>query len=140
MVNIKEVYYWIIQIISPLLKKIIESMLMELGYTYEKEKGFPGFKAYRYDFYIPSENIVIEVDGQQHYTGWGNSPLSLRENKKRDAIKNQFCIDNFIKILRIKYDKIDILTLEYLDRRIKIVKYLKVNTTDNLIAVRAIGK
>ncbi len=121
-------------------EKIIESMLMELGYTYEKEKGFLGFKAYRYDFYIPSENIVIEVDGQQHYTGWGNNPLSLRENKKRDAIKNQFCIDNFIKILRIKYDKIDILTPEYLNRRIKTAKYLKVNTTDNLIAVRAMGK
>ena len=60
--------------------------------------------------------------------------ISLRENKKRDAIKNQFCIDNFIKILRIKYDKIDMLTLEYLNRRIKTAKYLKVNTMDNLIA------
>ncbi len=121
-------------------EKIIESMLMQLDYTYEKEKSFPEFKAYRYDFYIPSENIVIEVDGQQHYVGWGHDPISLRESKKRDAIKNQFCIDNFIKILRIKYDKIDMLTLEYLDRRIKTAKYLKVNTTDNLIAVRAMGK
>lgn len=117
-------------------EKIIESMLMQLDYTYEKEKSFPELKAYRYDFYIPSENIVIEVDGQQHYVGWGNSIISLRENKKRDAIKNQFCIDNFIKILRIKYDKIDMLTLEYLNRRIKTAKYLKVNTMDNLIAVR----
>lgn len=117
-------------------EKIIESMLMQLDYTYEKEKSFPKLKAYRYDFYIPSENIVIEVDGQQHYAGWGNSIISLRENKKRDAIKNQFCIDNFIKILRIKYDKIDTLTLEYLNRRIKTAKYLKVNTMDNLIAAR----
>lgn len=115
-------------------------MLMQLDYTYEKEKSFPELKAYRYDFYIPSENIVIEVDGQQHYVGWGNSIISLRENKKRDAIKNQFCIDNFIKILRIKYDKIDMLTLEYLNRRIKTAKYLKVNTMDNLIAVRSQGK
>lgn len=118
-------------------EKIIESMLMQLDYTYEKEKSFQELKAYRYDFYIPSENIVIEVDGQQHYVGWGNSIISLRENKKRDAIKNQFCIDNFIKILRIKYDKIDMLTLEYLNRRIKTAKYLKVNTMDNLIAVRS---
>ena len=117
-------------------EKTIESMLIKLGYAYEKEKRFKGFEAYRYDFYIPSENIVIEVDGQQHYVGWGNDPISLREGKKRDAIKNQFCIDNFIRILRIKYDKIDMLTLEYLNRRIKTAKYLKVNTTDNLVAVR----
>lgn len=117
-------------------EKVIGNMLTELGYEFEKEKNFPEFKAYRYDFYIPSENIVIEVDGQQHFTGWGNNYLSLKEEKKRDAIKNQFCIDNFIKILRIKYDKIDMLTLEYLNRRIKTAKYLKVNTMDNLIAVR----
>ena len=117
-------------------ERAIGNMLTELGYEFEKEKNFPEFKTYRYDFYIPSENLVIEVDGQQHFTGWGNNYLSLKEEKKRDAIKNQFCIDNFIKILRIKYDKIDMLTLEYLNRRIKTAKYLKVNTMDNLIKVR----
>lgn len=118
-------------------ERAIGDMLTELGYEFEKEKNFSEFKSYRYDFYIPSENLVIEVDGQQHFTGWGNNYLSLKEEKKRDAIKNQFCIDNFIKILRIKYDKIDMLTLEYLNRRIKTAKYLKVNTMDNLIAVQS---
>lgn len=30
---------------------------------------------------------------------------TLNENKKRDEIKNQYCLNNNIKLIRIKYDQ-----------------------------------
>jgi very-short-patch-repair endonuclease len=60
-----------------------------------------------FDFYIPSKNLVIEYDGGQHF-----GPVSIfggEESYKRtimlDAIKNEFCKDNNIKMLRIPYTK-----------------------------------
>jgi very-short-patch-repair endonuclease len=60
-----------------------------------------------FDFYVPSKNIVIEYDGGQHF-----GPVSIfggEESYQRtimlDAIKNEFCKDNKIKMLRIPYTK-----------------------------------
>lgn len=60
-----------------------------------------------FDFYLPSKNLVIEYDGGQHF-----GPVSIfggEESYKRtvmlDAIKNEFCRDNRIKMLRIPYTK-----------------------------------
>lgn len=67
------------------------------------------------DFYIPSLNIAIEYQGKQHYEAiefFGGS-VSLQENKRRDELKKNKCIERGITLIEWKYDEeIDILTLK----------------------------
>ena len=64
-----------------------------------------------FDIYIPSINLCIEYDGQQHFEpikkfgGVENFKLI----KTRDEIKNRYCIDNDVNLLRIKYTNYKIL-------------------------------
>lgn len=67
-------------------------------------------KQYRFDFYLPDYNTFIEYDGSQHYTParyCGNNHKKNMENFqeqiKRDKIKNDYCADNHINLLRIPY-------------------------------------
>jgi very-short-patch-repair endonuclease len=62
-----------------------------------------------FDFYIPSKRLIIEFDGKQHY-----EPMSFfggveayERLKVNDNIKNEYCEDNYIDLVRIKYDSID---------------------------------
>jgi hypothetical protein len=60
-----------------------------------------------FDFFIPSKNLVIEYDGGQHFapvSKFGGQE-SFERTVMLDEIKNQFCIDNNIKMLRIPYTK-----------------------------------
>lgn len=60
-----------------------------------------------FDFYIPEYNLCIEFDGEQHFF-----PLEIFGGAKkfnyliqRDEIKNKYCKENNINILRIKYNQ-----------------------------------
>ena len=60
-----------------------------------------------FDFYIPDFNLCIEFDGEQHFRifeKWGGEE-NLLNIKRNDEIKNQFCKNNNIEILRIKYNE-----------------------------------
>lgn len=51
--------------------------------------------------------MCIEFDGIQHFKNigyWGDKK-GLIENKKRDEIKNNYCINNNIKLIRVRYDE-----------------------------------
>lgn len=59
------------------------------------------------DFYLPGHTMVIEYNGIQHY-----SPIELFDGekgldltKKRDEIKKQFCLQNGISFVVIKYNQ-----------------------------------
>lgn len=60
-----------------------------------------------FDFYLPKYNICIEFDGKQHFESiekWGgNEGLELIQ--LRDSIKTEYCKQNDIPLLRIKYDE-----------------------------------
>jgi len=64
----------------------------------------------KFDFYLPKYNICIEYDGLQHYKPikhWGGED-GLSKRMCNDEIKNKYCRDNNIKMIRIKYnDDID---------------------------------
>jgi len=58
-----------------------------------------------FDFYLPEYNTCIEYDGIQHFESidfFGGISV-LKDTKKRDKIKNEYCENNNIKLLRIKY-------------------------------------
>ena len=59
-----------------------------------------------FDFYLPKYNLVIEYDGEQHFNV--NRTFNSNEDKFwetviHDAIKNSYCEDNSINILRIPF-------------------------------------
>lgn len=61
----------------------------------------------RFDFYLPKHNIVIEFDGKQHFHPieyWGgNQAFEIR--KQNDNIKNIYCKEKHILLLRLPYTK-----------------------------------
>lgn len=67
-----------------------------------------------FDFYLPDYNICIEYDGEQHYkkTRWSHD--DFEERKYRDSIKNQYCLNNDIPLIRIPYWDYDKLDKNYL--------------------------
>lgn len=65
---------------------------------------------YKFDFYLPQYNLMIEYDGEQHFAParyhGANEEKNLEDFKKvqeRDKIKNQYCEENHINLLRIPY-------------------------------------
>lgn len=63
----------------------------------------------RFDFYLPDYNCCIEYDGEQHYSfgyGW-NTEERFKDLRRRDRIKDQYCIDHKIPLYRISYLEYD---------------------------------
>ncbi len=62
-----------------------------------------------FDFYLPDYNCCIEYDGELHYQVGRYSKdkdkmiNKLKSCQKHDEIKNQYCKDNAIKLIRIPY-------------------------------------
>lgn len=66
-------------------------------------------KPLRFDFYVDN-SYMIEFDGKQHYQEGQWEDLS--EIQYRDQIKNQWCEENNIPLIRIPYTKYDTLTID----------------------------
>lgn len=102
----------------------IEKILISLNIKYEKQKTFSeckNFYSLPFDFYLPDYNCCIEYDGVQHFEalgGW-NTEEALQGIRYRDNIKNQYCKNNSIKLIRIPYYNYNLLNKEYLYDRIK---------------------
>ena len=67
-----------------------------------------------FDFYVDNQ-YFIEYDGETHYMsnlhGWHDSE-QLQKQQERDLIKNQWCIENNIPLIRIPYTHLKDLCLE----------------------------
>lgn len=68
----------------------------------------------KFDFYLPNNNIAIEYDGQQHFMPvdfankgkeWANN--LFQNNVRKDNIKDIYCKDNNINLIRIPYFEYD---------------------------------
>ena len=91
----------------------ISKILKENNIEFKEQYGFKECR-YKYplkfDFYLPKYNTCIEYDGEGHYDlinfgGKDEEELikMFKEGQKRDEIKNQYCKDNNIKLIRIPY-------------------------------------
>ena len=87
---------------------IIQNILIENQIPFIKEKQFEDliFKDSngkpRFDFYLPEYNICIEYDGEFHYKMLMDFDEFVN-GKIRDSVKNYYCNQNDIKIIRIPY-------------------------------------
>lgn len=79
--------------------------------AFDQEKWFPDCRDINplpFDFYLPNSNKIIEFDGRQHYESsslFYHTPL--QEQISHDEIKNKYCKDNNIDLLRIPYWEIN---------------------------------
>lgn len=77
---------------------------------FEKEKWFPDCRDQNplpFDFYLPKLNTIIEFDGRQHFDEVNLFHYSLETVQKHDAIKNNYCHDHNINLIRIPYTKMN---------------------------------
>lgn len=77
--------------------------------TQKRFKECRNIKTLPFDFYIESENLCIEFDGIQHF-----QPVKrfgglkrFRQTMINDSIKDNFCRENNISLIRISYNQIN---------------------------------
>jgi hypothetical protein len=93
-------------------EKRISLHLTNNGISFESEKNFPDMRYKNplfFDFYLPDFNLAVEFDGIQHFKAvkrFGGKS-SFKQTQIRDKIKNEFCQEKGIHLLRIRYDEID---------------------------------
>lgn len=88
-------------------------------YTFDSCKS-PKGKFLKFDFYLPDYDILIEYDGEQHFQnnglfGASNAEEKLILQKEYDNIKNNWCINNNKKLIRISYKDYNNLDKKYLE-------------------------
>lgn len=106
-------------------EKLISDFLKEHGFIFKKEYSFSdlrgeGNRVLRFDFAVFNSkqelDFLIECDGIQHTKasgGW-NSEENFLLTKKRDALKNEYCIKNQIKLYRFEYTTLEELSINLL--------------------------
>lgn len=91
-------------------EKKIKNYLENNGIYFKQEYWFQDcrdVKPLPFDFYLPNQNIIIEFDGRQHFEETKHFRHSLETVKKHDEIKNKYCHDNGICLIRIPYTKMN---------------------------------
>lgn len=93
----------------------ILNFLNKNNISYIKEKTFDNLvsdnnKKLRFDFYLHDYDIIIEYDGRQHFEPvvfWNgqNAEENYLKNKYHDKLKNKYCKEHKIKLIRIPYTK-----------------------------------
>jgi hypothetical protein len=86
--------------------KEVSSFLESEDINYKKFHRFIGLTL-PFDFYIPSKRTCIEFDGIHHFQPVYGDISTYEMIKINDQIKNDYCEDNYIDLIRIKYDQID---------------------------------
>ncbi len=93
----------------------IKNLLIQLNLPFIKDynniqlnKKYPTHgRPMEYDFYV-NDSYMIEYDGSQHFfakgSGW-DTEQNLQQTRKNDLIKNKFCFENNIPLIRIPYNE-----------------------------------
>lgn len=104
----------------------ISNILNNLNITFQQQKTFNNCRnsktnaLLKFDFYLPDYNCCIEYDGEQHFKEKENYYKdTLKERQQRDEIKNQYCQNNNIKLIRIPYWDYNKLDKEYILDKLK---------------------
>lgn len=95
----------------------IEQLLRDNNISYEAEKPMfkyaNGYNA-KFDFFV-DKTYLIEYDGETHYNsslhGW-HCEEQLKAQQQRDMIKNEWCKEHNIPLIRIPYTRFKDLCIE----------------------------
>lgn len=108
---------------------ILEQIFLDNNIKFETQKIFKDCKdtSYlRFDFYLSDYNVCIEYDGIQHFEviGW-NTKEKFLEIQKKDKIKNDYCKNNNIGLIRVSYKNKNKLSFDYLRKFLDKTKTVK---------------
>jgi hypothetical protein len=87
----------------------VRKILQEKNIKFEEQKRFKNCKnkyTLPFDFYLPEYNLCIEYQGIQHFESieWFGGKNKLQYTQQNDQIKRNYCKDNNIILLEIKYN------------------------------------
>ena len=83
-------------------EQFLKSVLNDLNIKYTTQHTFPDLKYIRnlkLDFFIEEKRVIIEYDGPQHKNK--NSLFYDENGEIRDAIKDEYALNNNLRVLRI---------------------------------------
>jgi len=111
-------------------EKIISKYLNSKNINFSRQHKFESCRnilPLPFDFYIPSIRTCIEFDGIQHFESveYFGGERAYNQLIKNDKIKNDYCEDNYINLIRIGYKQIDIIEKILYDNIIPLIKILK---------------
>ena len=91
-------------------EKQIRTWLNAHNIQYESQYIFDDCKDKKFlpfDFYLPDLNLCVEYDGEQHFKSidFFGGEDGLQKRQLHDKIKTEYCQNNNISLLRIKYDE-----------------------------------
>ena len=104
----------------------IANLLTSYGVGYVREHVI-GNSRFRYDFFLPDQNILIEFHGIQHYKAidyWGGEKGFIKQ-QQRDGEKTRIAKENAIPLIVLNYQHLDSGYLEsnLLSQLTKLYKY-----------------
>ena len=102
-------------------EKFMREILKQLDVEFYCEKTFDWIFNRRYDFYIPSLNMIIETHGDQHYRETTLIRRSLQEEQDNDRYKKETALKNGIK----NYIEVECRKSDYKYLKAMIIKSLK---------------
>ena len=92
--------------VESLGEKRIRIYLENNSILFEKQKWFPDCRDRNplpFDFYLQEYNLLIEYDGRQHFEETDYFTYTLKTIQYHDQIKNNYCLINGIRLIRIPY-------------------------------------
>jgi len=100
--------------INSLAELKAKKWIIDNNLLYEEQKKFDNCRGLKnclpFDFYLIKENTCIELDGEHHFRPVQFGGIKYEEaiknfeiTKKNDNIKNEYCINNDIDLIRISY-------------------------------------
>lgn len=75
-------------------EKFMASVLDQIKVNYEAQYYPKWSDNRRYDFYLKDFNLILEIQGRQHYESWTRSERSLLEEQINDAYKKELALKN----------------------------------------------
>jgi len=130
-------------------EKIVQTILKKMGIDYTTQKTFYGCvndktgKLLPFDMYVSEFHTCIEFDGHHHFIsikGWGGDE-NLKDVQYRDNIKNLYCKENDINLIRIPYtmnriEMVDLLNKSF-DKNLIVevanrIKWIDINIRDKV--------
>ena len=98
-------------------EELIARILRENSVPYTQQKTFEDCRnpetnaMFRFDFWI-NQNYLLEYDGEQHFREISFGRDNLEERQMHDKLKNEYCKEHNISLIRIPYTRYEKLCLD----------------------------
>jgi hypothetical protein len=107
--------------LSRSVKEVLSSAFPNVLILEEEYLNYKGQRLF-FDFFLPTLEIYVEVQGIQHTQfspHFHADAGAFRAQKKRDKLKLEWCEENGKALVSVNYDEVEGLTVEKLLEKVK---------------------